>query len=167
MLAFADIKKVYLSLRRVIALAELHGLPRAARAAYNRSTSNTPPTPSDERDQSAAALWSSICAADRFAGLMFNMPVATAGHPLPHAPLLLPGGQVHSQAYFTRLGEIAIQVQQLDGGYGPELSESQKFAKVRDIDQQLQSLAGLTPHAWWNIDPSPQVIKADHLVQIW
>ena len=65
-------KKLWITLRRVMALAELIGLPRAAlRSTTSRLTSGPSPNETagdDVGSQRAAALWKSICSIDRLMG---------------------------------------------------------------------------------------------------
>lgn len=110
--------KVWLSLRRCIALAELIGMPRTARMV-NASTSSEPARIMP-RQQAAAAVWESICVVDRIAGLMFvsfallpiscdiarhadleqNLPLGTAAYGFSsHQAVMSPEGLVIVSAF--------------------------------------------------------------------
>lgn len=73
-------KRLWLMLRRLIALAELIGLPRAASQLSSASTASGV---YGSRREAAAAVWESICVVDRIVGLMFNLPLGTAAHGFP------------------------------------------------------------------------------------
>ncbi|KAK1021746.1 hypothetical protein LTR33_018380, partial [Friedmanniomyces endolithicus] len=70
-------QKVWISLRRIIPLAELIGLPRAMHQlkAFDTQPETNVSLSQRERTKEAAELWVSICAVDRLAAMMFNLPL--------------------------------------------------------------------------------------------
>jgi len=146
---------MWLLLRRVIALAELIGLPRASIAS---------PSLGGRRGQKAE-VWEAICAIDRISSIMWSLPLATAHYPLPKPPLIDSEGHVRPQAYLYHLADIASRVLELDhiSSSGRPLTEL--FNAVIGTDQELTSLARLAPKSWWKIHWSE--LSIDALLQHW
>lgn len=155
-LACVDVRKMWIRLRRIIALAELIGLPRASKSLSAESTPH---------HRSAAAIWESICVVDRLAGMMFNLPSATKSYPPLHMSVMSDNGSVNVQAYVGRLTEIALSVQDLDNTPSSERPGFDQLAKVFAVDERLRNLAESTPVAWWT--PSIMYMTAERLVQYW
>ena len=151
-----DVRKMWIRLRRIISLAELIGLPRAAKSLATATT---------QHHRSAAALWESICVVDRLAGMMFNLPSATKAYPISHKDVVSADGNVDVRAYISRLTEIALSVQDLDNVPISEQQDSDQLSKVFAIDKKLGSLNDLTPSAWWT--PSVSQMTPERLVQYW
>jgi hypothetical protein len=147
---------MWIRLRRIIALAELIGLPRASKFLSVEATPH---------HRSAAAIWESICVVDRLAGMMFNLPSATKSYPPLHASVMSDDGSVNVQAYISRLTEIALSVQDLDNTPSSERPGFDQLAKVFAVDERLRSLAESTPVTWWT--PSMVYMTAERLVQYW
>ena len=151
-----DVRKMWIRLRRIISLAELISLPRAAKSLATATT---------QHHRSAAALWESICVVDRMAGMMFNLPIATKAYPISHKSLVSADGHVDVQAYIGRLTEIALSVQDLDSVPTSELQDWEQLSKVFAIDEKLRCLNDLTPPAWWS--PPAGHMTPERLVQYW
>lgn len=66
----ANSKKLWLILRRCIAMAELAGAPNA-------------------QGGPEAALWDNVCSMDRFMGTVFNLPLGTAAYGVPPSQSVL------------------------------------------------------------------------------
>jgi len=147
---------MWIRLRRIIALAELIGLPRASKSISAEATPH---------HKSAAAIWESICVVDRLAGMMFNLPSATKSYPPFHASVMSDNGSVNVQAYISRLTEIALSVQDLDNTPSSERPGFDQMAKVFAVDERLRNLAESTPVAWWK--ESTVYMTAERLVQYW
>lgn len=147
---------MWIRLRRIVALAELIGLPRASRLLSATST---------QQQRSAADLWNSICVVDRLAGMMFNLPSATKNYATMHMDVISPNGTVNIQAYTGRLTEVALSVHELDASATSERPGFEQMSKVFAIDEKLRSLADLTPPAWWI--HSVQYMTPERLVQYW
>lgn len=112
-----------------------------------------------------AAVWESICAVDRMTSMMWSLPLATVDYPLPKRPIVDSQGQVNPQAYLYGLADVASRVLELDNIYSSgrplmELSEA-----VSSTNQELQSLASLTPQNWQK-NNWPQ-LSIDALLQYW
>jgi hypothetical protein len=152
-----DIRKMWIRLRRIVALAELVGLPRASRSLSTATT---------QHQKSAAALWDSICVVDRLAGMMFNLPSATKTYPSTHKAMINENGDVDVQSYIGRLTEIALSVQDLDGALtSSEQLGFDQLSKVFAIDEKLRGLADMTPSTWWT--PPIGYATPERLVQYW
>ena len=157
----AKSRKIWLLLRRVIALAELSGLPRASMAITQPGAS---PALVDQRKQKAE-VWESICVLDRVASMMWSFPLATANVPLPQRPLIHSEGQVNPQAYLYHLVSIMSRVFDLDTGYSSGRPLTELFNEVIVTDQELRSLASLVPNGWWKSHWSE--FSTDALLQLW
>lgn len=155
-MACVDVRKMWIRLRRIIALAELIGLPRASKNLTATSS---------QQQKSAADLWNSICVVDRLAGMMFNLPSATKAYPTMHMDVISSHGNVNVQAYTGRLTEIALSVQELDGSATSERPGFEQLTKVFAVDERLRTLADLTPPGWWV--HSVDYMTPERLVQYW
>ncbi|TKA77375.1 hypothetical protein B0A55_03224 [Friedmanniomyces simplex] len=157
--------KVWISLRRIITLAELIGLPRAThQLKISRIQPETPNTGSCQRERTveAAELWWSICAVDRLAAMMFNLPIGTGNHVyLIQEPVV--NGRVEPQLYLSRLADVACGVQDIDNLHATGTPPSELCEKVLRLDQQLRTLAGVAPKGWWEL--SSENVSAEHILQ--
>ncbi|KAI5198079.1 hypothetical protein AUEXF2481DRAFT_33607 [Aureobasidium subglaciale EXF-2481] len=154
----ARVRKTWLTLRRVIAVAELIGLPRAAATVQLHAEPQSRPVqvPSDSYREHAQAdqkekaeVWESICAIDRIMSLMWSLPIATASFPLPMRPIIDMQGEVIPQAFIHRLANIASRVLELDGVYTQSKSVPELLNMVMSTDQELQVLAQSPAKSWW------------------
>jgi len=153
--------------RRVIALAELLGLPRAAAALASLGSMESPsPVPDISRLRQRAQVWESICAIDRIASMVCSLPLATANYPLPKRPLLDSPGKVNAQAYLYSLADIASRVLELDGMKSARKPLSELFNAVMRTDHELESLASSPGKDWWNMKPSTD-FPIDPVLQYW
>lgn len=158
----ARIKKVWLLLRRIIALAELLGLPRAASSI--RSLPN--PDQATEKQRAAAQLWQSICVTDRISGMMLNLPCGTAVYPFPKPEVVFSSdGKLFPNALFSLLASIAQQVLEIDDLHISGADDSVIFQKVLATDAELRSISNLAPAEWWSM-PTAQ-LSVDHVLQYW
>ena len=163
---------MWLTLRRIIAISEVIGLPHAARALdraknppYSNSVGPTLSKPEETRLAEKAEAWAGICTIDRIAGMLFNLPAGTKRYQTTKLAILDSNGQVITRAYLSSLTEIAKQVYDLDDGSGTELSDAELYSEVLRMDQELISLASLPPQAWWNTY-TPGAL-AEQLLQYW
>lgn len=144
--------KMWVQLRRVIALAELLGLPRAAAGlASLEVTASTPSTSQISHLKRRAQAWEAICALDRITSMLSSLPLATANHPLPERPILDSTGKLNAQAYLYSLAGIATRVLELEGTKSAQKPHSDLFNAVMRTDYELRSLASLPGREWWNI----------------
>ncbi|KAH7416751.1 hypothetical protein BKA64DRAFT_276244 [Cadophora sp. MPI-SDFR-AT-0126] len=173
-LGHAPVTKMWLVLRRIVALAELNGLPRAATALnrYKESISGTQRNTELPLDQTAIAslkmkadVWTSICAIDRVQALMWSLPLATAKYPLPKQAIIDANGQVDAQAFQYTVIELTTRLLEVDemNQAGRPLAEI--FQAVIEIDQQMRALNNLTPKGWHRIEWSELNVYA--ILQYW
>lgn len=142
----ARVKKVWLLLRRCIALAELIGLPRAASSI--RSSDPAAVTP---RQRAAAQLWSSICVTDRMSGMMMNLPCGTAAYPFPKPERIFDDeGKLVPSALFAALAGIAQQVLEIDDLHISGADDAIIFQKVLSTDAELRAISNAAPEEWWS-----------------
>ncbi|KAI9728850.1 MAG: hypothetical protein M1834_007237 [Cirrosporium novae-zelandiae] len=170
----ARVRKMWLLTRRVIALAELIGLPRVsmAMAPHQESLAGTSRGAQAEASPSLAGLcrqkaevWEYICAVDRIISMMWSLPLGTVNYPLPKRPIVDSQGQVNPQSYLYNLADIASRILELDNIYSSGRPLMELFNAVIGTDQELRSLASLTPKSWWKIH-SPE-LSIDALLQYW
>lgn len=164
--------KMWLTLRRIVAISEMIGLPHAARAVERAKNAPSPINPganlskSDEaRLLEKAETWAAICMVDRIAAMMFNLPAGTKRYQSLKLPVVDSNGQVLTRAYLSNLADIAKQVYDLDDGPLSEDSDAELYADVLRIDQEMNSLASLPPQTWWSTF-TPGVL-GDQLLQYW
>lgn len=170
----AKVRKIWLLSRRVIALAEMMGLPRAsmALASHQESLAGTSGGAQIGASPSLvgwwrqkAAVWESICAVDRMTSMMWSLPLATVDYPLPKRPIVDSQGQVNPQFYLYGLADIASRVIELDNIFSSGRPLSELFNAVIGTDRELRSLASLTPQSWQRTH-WPQ-LSIDALLQYW
>lgn len=170
----ARVRKTWLTLRRVIAVAELIGLPRAAATLQRNSESQShsgheqcgaycEDAPSEQREK--AQVWESICAIDRVMSMMWSLPIATASFPLPVRPIIDSQGQVVLQAFLHRLANIASKVLDLDGVYTQDRPVSDLLSMVMSMDEELQAVANTPAREWWM--EAPSMLTPAALFQYW
>ncbi|EMC96144.1 hypothetical protein BAUCODRAFT_464900 [Baudoinia panamericana UAMH 10762] len=149
-LVVGKISKMWLTLRRVVALAELIGLPRAS----NKVPASMAPTPPEDgaRKAEAAMTWRAICVVDRLCAMMFNLPSGTTNYPLITDEPVIQDGELVPRLYMAQLADISIGVQDIDHLYASGISSAELCDKVLKVDQQLRHLASLAPPAFWAQD---------------
>ncbi|KAI7378264.1 hypothetical protein KC328_g13978 [Hortaea werneckii] len=160
----ARIKKMYIVIRRIVAFAELSGLPGASKAMESRRSGAVAGT--IDRDLwHKAELWESICAVDRIMSMMWSMPLGTLHSPLPERELLDSHGRVITQSYVSRQAQIASRILDLDSMSSSGKPGYEMFNTVMSIDQELRYLANQVPSTWWKINwPS---LESSAILQYW
>ncbi|KAK4502079.1 hypothetical protein PRZ48_007890 [Zasmidium cellare] len=161
------VTKMWLLARRVIALSELLGLPRATAtlASMPHSIDSPSSDPDIARLKRRAQAWVSVCAIDRFASMLWSLPLATSHYPLPKEPLLdYSTGNVNAQSYLYSLADIASRVSELDGMISSRKPPSELFNAVMQTDHELRSLASFPGKDWWN--PSNE-FSIEAVLQYW
>ncbi|KAH0334605.1 hypothetical protein KCU74_g2866, partial [Aureobasidium melanogenum] len=169
----ARVRKTWLTLRRVIAVAELIGLPRAATALHLAEPQPRPDDLQPERhrqdasadQQEKAEVWESVCAIDRIISMMWSLPVATSSFPLPVRSFIDCQGEVILQAFIHRLANIASKVLELDGVYIQDKPVPDLLSAVMSTDQELQAVAKTPAKSWWL--ESPTVLSPAAVFQYW
>lgn len=153
-------EKVWLRLRHVIAIAELVGIPKAARAAQRTVVNGT----GDASQPQSAQLWEMICSIDRILAMILNLPPATARLQQMARQAVTLDGVVQVHAYLTRLTDIACRVQTLDDMITAEGSIAEAYATALELDGELKVLASHVPKFWWHHE-DPENVKPEHIVQ--
>ena len=97
--------------------------------------------------------------------MMWSLPLATVGYPLPKRPIVDYQGQVNPQSYLYGLADIASRVIELDNIYSSGRPLSELLNAVIGTDRELRSLASLTPQSWQKTH-WPQ-LSIDALLQYW
>ncbi|KAH0341382.1 hypothetical protein KCU81_g6234, partial [Aureobasidium melanogenum] len=170
----ARVRKTWLTLRRVIAVAELIGLPRAAatlslnaeaqpRSDHLQSEQYRGDVSADQQEK--AEVWESVCAIDRIISMMWSLPVATSSFPLPVRSFIDCQGEVILQAFIHRLANIASKVLELDGVYIQDKPVPDLLSAVMSTDQELQEVAKAPSKSWWI--ESPSVLSPAVIFQHW
>ena len=160
-------KKVWLLKKRVIALAELIGLPRTSMAISASLERQQPEAPSSVANlqRNRNEMWESICAVDRITSLMWSLPLGTSNYSILSRPVVDSHGQVNPQAYLYRLTDIASHIIEQDNVYSSQKSLTDLFSSVMDTDQELRTLAALPPKGWRKLHWTEPSIDA--ILQYW
>ncbi|KAF2753837.1 putative Zn(II)2Cys6 transcription factor [Pseudovirgaria hyperparasitica] len=144
--------RTYLQSRRVIALAELLGLPRIAR---NVRLGKIKISSEADPNFSKTEIWESLCGMDRAGGMIYNVPVTTKRYRTPSVkdhPVSI-NGEIQCKIYMATLSDLSLRLQDLDDIAYEEGEESELYAEVLKIDSELRALASYTPHGWWDLPP--------------
>lgn len=163
-----DLKGTWLTFRRLIALAEVIGLPNA-----NDKVMHAVATPENmaSGDQSSeglklkADLWEAICATDRNFSMMLNYPSGTSRYPFPRDESVWRDGRVSAQAYNYKLSNICAAVFEIDESYARGQPAAESYEKVLRADRLIRALATSTPRTWWSEIDTGSV--AERLVRLW
>lgn len=159
-MSWGHMHKVWLNFRRVIAVAEMIGLPRAAKIAESQNNQDASLSP---LLHVKASLWTSICSIERLACVLHNFPCATLRYsPAANQPLVI-HGIVQPRIYMLRLSNIAAKVQDLDDLSMGNGIESEVYASVLRVDSDLRLLATGAPGQWWGALPND--MSTAHLLQ--
>lgn len=108
-----------------------------------------------------ARLWELICNVDRLLSMVMNLaPVTRRCQPTDTGPPML-NGNVHTQAYLSKLTDIAARVHDLD-----EQSQVQNSGSKLHLElaAELGALASQTPSSWWTRDRKCDA-KPDDIIQ--
>ncbi|SMY21860.1 unnamed protein product [Zymoseptoria tritici ST99CH_1A5] len=158
-MGLGKMRPVWLQLRRVVALAELMGLPRTC---YGQSVD----TENDPQAQERIALWDTICATDRLSSMLYNLPAATVTHQLRPKKFVDEDGKVITQALMFEIATLAMRIQNLDESSIRHDPPSEVYEKVLRVDKDLRALKASTPSSWWASDHT-QTLGPRHLIQFW
>lgn len=165
-LGLGRVRSLWLTLRRTVALAEIAGLPRAWYSAhYLRTRTSGAPDSLTPGSADGVYLWESICATDRMASMMFNLPAATTTYKFPRKQIVDADGSVRAQCYMFEEAGIAMRISELDDGYMHRGPEDDAYQKVLECDRELRSLKSLTPSSWWQEEA--EFLSGAMLVQFW
>jgi hypothetical protein len=97
--------------------------------------------------------------------MMWSLPIATAGFPLPMRPIVDDQGQVILQTFLHRLANIASKVLELDGVYLQDKPVSDLLSIVMSMDEELQVVSNTPAREWWT--ESPSLLTPAALFQYW
>ncbi|QIW99895.1 hypothetical protein AMS68_005413 [Peltaster fructicola] len=150
------IRKVWVGLRRIVAMAEMLDIPRAA-------TTHPRSGVFGERRQTAIDLWNCIVSIDRVTSLMFNLPVGTAAHKVPVPDGVMVNGTVHLPSVLLRMSASAVAVLEIDEMVAAQRPLHEISERVMLADQEWRALADLTPARWWHSPP----LSADAMILYW
>ncbi|KAF2718064.1 hypothetical protein K431DRAFT_231701 [Polychaeton citri CBS 116435] len=171
-LGFARVKKMWLLLHRIIAVAEIMGLPQAAMSGIHQEKIPIPQNePFDSNhhgrdDQTIKAmLWESICAVNRLISMMWSLPLATSKYSFPTRAVIDDRGQVISQTYLWNMVDNAHRILELDVDAASSSTHARAFSVAIEIDQQLRALAAKTPKSWWKVQWTE--LSVDAILQYW
>lgn len=145
----------------MIAIAELIGLPRAAKVVEMQ---NEPDTSRRQVLHTKASLWTSLCSVERIACVLCNFPCATTRYSSAADQPLVIDGAVQPRVYVLRLSNIATKVRDLDDLGMTSGSETEIYRSVLQLDNELRLLAVEPPRHWWIAPPSD--VNPAHLVQL-
>ncbi|KAK4539351.1 hypothetical protein LTR36_011008 [Oleoguttula mirabilis] len=149
----ASLRSTWLTLRRIIALAELAGLPHAndeaGHATEAQGNSSRQTQPAQEILKQKADVWEAICATDRNFSMMLNLPPGTARYRFPRTQSISRDGQISPQAYNYQLSNICAAIFEIDESYTRGVPHMESYEMVLNADHQLRALASSAPKAWW------------------
>jgi hypothetical protein len=149
-----NFQKAWLRLRHFIAIAELMGLPKA----YQTNKING--SHDDEILCPRAQLWDAFSCADSLIGMVVNLPPGITYRQIETRPLCV-DGIVQPRVYLSKLTNITSKIQ-YDANM-PNVSNTELYASILDLDRQLQMLASQPLKSWWF--ESSQEVKPYHVVQ--
>lgn len=152
------IRKVWVSHRRIVAMCEMMGLPKAA-----ASPPDGGPFGSPERRKAAIELWNCIVSIDRMAGLMWGLPIATASYKMTVPTNMMADGQVNLLNVFLRLSASAAHVVEIDELIAAHRPLHEVSEKIMLADQEWRAMVDLTPPRWWH---SP-ALSVDSFLLYW
>jgi hypothetical protein len=163
-----NLKSTWVLFRRVIAVAEVIGLPLAHYQMQGRIRAgirNNADSSELETLETKAAVWESVCATDRNFAMMLNLPAGTSRYKFPSNTSIWRNGHVSAQAYNYQLSAISELVFEIDESYMRDISEDESYQKVLIADRRLRALAALAPRDWWQTDE--RSLLADSMVKFW
>ncbi|KAF5862729.1 hypothetical protein ETB97_011271 [Aspergillus alliaceus] len=149
-------QKAWITLRHIIAIAELMGLPKVYQVVQLNQTSGT-----DEAAFHKSQLWEVICNVERLLGMILNLPPGTARYQLTTASPLNVQGRVQLPTYLTRLLGIAAKVCDLDEPAGAQGPSMKTQTAALEMVRALGELANQAPDAWWAGDDRDHIMPDD------
>lgn len=155
------IRKVYFNLRRVTAVAELIGLPRAAKIAALHANNGHPSQ--DPTLISKASLWTSICSTNQVFCVILNFPLASLPHASTAGQSLFVDGMVQPREYINHLSKIATKVSDIDDLSTEPGMEADLYASILRCDTDLRLLHAQAPPQWWIV--LPDTFSPSHVLQ--
>jgi hypothetical protein len=167
-----NLNDMWLTLRRVIALAELLDLPEGVSRLQNLEQCGsmsvvTRPKSLVATQAAETELWDAICATDRNASMMLNLPPATAAYTFPNGTnrFVVQSGRVSAQAYNYHLSSISVKLYEIDKLNARGAAPLDCYELVLQADRDLRQLAASATQTWWN--SHGHLSLADRMVQFW
>lgn len=154
-----SIQRTWLYLRRVVAVAELMGLPRSVRLQQNQLASRKE---SSREDNLRLRTWASICIIDRLCSILHNMPIATRTYRVPTTLPQLETGSPQPLKYIIQLSAIAVEIQDLDDARASQASDADIYVAVLKLDGNLRAVASTLPSSW--IAGMPPISTAGQMI---
>lgn len=164
----SNLKSTWLTFRRIVALAELAGLPQANEEVIHLAgvqDKNARLQSDLEALTLKADVWEAICATDRNYSMMLNFPAATARYRFPRNESVLRDGRVVSHAYNYQLSKICASIVDIDESYVRGRQQADSYEKVLRADHQMRALAASVPKAWWRDSEGDSIDEL--LVRFW
>ncbi|RHZ49487.1 transcription factor domain-containing protein [Aspergillus thermomutatus] len=155
-----NFQKSWLTIRRLIAIAELMGLPRIHQAVrLDRISGND-----DQHSYSMAQLWELLCNIERLSGMILNLPPDTRRYqPSPSLQIIV-DGVVQSNVYLTKLLDIAVRIHEIDESSASQGPAAELHMTALEMSRDLGALAAQTPSTWWLLNEESPV-DTDQIVQ--
>lgn len=155
-----DLTTICVTLKRIVTLAELMGLPQAG---YARATTENP-SRDDPYHEAKLRTWEAICATDRNFGMMLKLPASTTSSIFPlHKLLWRESGNI-SQSYNYYLARICGMIIAIDKSFTNDDPEAESYKMVSIVDRALKTLASHVPAAWLTTDSGR---TEDLIVRFW
>ncbi|KAH2404516.1 hypothetical protein KXV53_000543 [Aspergillus fumigatus] len=159
-IGLGNLQKAWLTIRRLVAIAELMGLPRIHQAVRLDKISGT----DDQHSYRMAQLWELLCNIERMSGMILNLPPDTRRYqPSPSLQLIV-DGVVQPDVYATKLLHIAVRIHEIDESSASQGPAPELHMTALEIVRDLGSLAAQTPSTWWLVNET-EPITANHIVQ--
>ncbi|KAF7122641.1 hypothetical protein CNMCM5793_000666 [Aspergillus hiratsukae] len=155
-----NFQKSWLTIRRLIAIAELMGLPRIYQAVRLDKISET----DDQHSYRMAQLWELLCNIERLSGMILNLPPDSRRYrPSPNRPLVV-DGVIQSHVYITKLLDIGVRIHEIDESSASQRPAPEIHMTALEMARDLGTLAAQTPSTWWLVNEASPV-NTDQIVQ--
>ncbi|GFF39888.1 hypothetical protein IFM58399_05736 [Aspergillus lentulus] len=159
-IGLGNFQKSWLTIRRLVAIAELMGLPRIHQAVRLNKISGT----DDQHSYRMAQLWELLCNIERLSGMILNLPPDTRRYQPSPSLRLTVDGVVQPDVYVTRLLHIAVRIHEIDESSAIQGPAPELHMTALEMARDLGTLAAQTPSTWWLINEASPV-TATHIVQ--
>ncbi|GFF52090.1 hypothetical protein IFM46972_09452 [Aspergillus udagawae] len=159
-LGLGNFQKSWLTIRRLIAIAELMGLPRIHQSVRLDKITRT----DDQHSYRMAQLWELLCNIERLSGMILNLPPDTRRYqPSPSLQLIV-DGVVQPHVYCTKLLDIAVRIHEIDESSASQGPALELHMTALEMARDLGNLAAQTPSTWWLVNEASPV-NATQIVQ--
>ncbi|GIK02938.1 hypothetical protein Aspvir_007003 [Aspergillus viridinutans] len=164
-IGLGNFQKSWLTIRRLIAIAELMGLPRIYQAVRLERVSGT----GDQHSYRMAQLWELLCNIERLSGMILNLPPDTRRYqPSPSLHLIV-DGVVQPDVYVTKLLDIAVRIHDIDESSASQGPAPELHMTALEMARDLGTLAAQTPSTWWLVNEecpvnTAQIVQFFHYI---